>query len=251
VTQPRERYPRKDAGWRPAPARIQLPKGPGVLSASAWTNGKLLAISALEDGELPDGSGSGPQWHISISELGKRPTLKLARRALKVFGLEGAEEDNHEPGNAKHFWMPVDPEHRVDCECKVDEVTVVEPDGHRWSNAREPELCRGCEFQRLTGNPCSLHGATRATVSSRVLAEPVEDSRGPAPSGRDRRAAAPDTSQEAQVGNATTPHTDPGNVPASGTQAPDLSPRPARRLPLRAVLALVALTSLDHRSRSL
>lgn len=35
-------------------------------------------------------------------------------------GEEGSVKElrNHEPGNAKHFWCPVDPSRRVDCECK-------------------------------------------------------------------------------------------------------------------------------------
>jgi hypothetical protein len=107
--------------------------------ASAWEAAGLKAISAIEMAEAPDGSGETiPQWHLSVSVLSRtrRARGHEVRQALRDFGLEGAEEDNHEPGAARHFWMPVDPGRRVDCECKTTEEVVVEPDGHRWSRPR-------------------------------------------------------------------------------------------------------------------
>ncbi len=71
--------------------------------------------------------------------------------------MVGAEEDNHHPGNARHFWRPLDPSHRVDCECKEDEVLVTDADGYRWTNPQDGEPCRGCDFESLTGKPCPLH----------------------------------------------------------------------------------------------
>jgi hypothetical protein len=70
--------------------------------------------------------------------------------------MEGSEEDNHHPGIARHFWMVVDPARRVDCECKVGETVVKEPDGYKWSN--DPGACRGCDYARtFPGHPCPLH----------------------------------------------------------------------------------------------
>ena len=37
---------------------------------------------ALELAELPDRSGTGPQWHVSVSRLGKRPRPADVRAAL-------------------------------------------------------------------------------------------------------------------------------------------------------------------------
>lgn len=126
-----------------------------ALDVAAWQRGPISVISALEMAEYPDRDGTGPQWHISISRRGMRPTPLDVSRALRAFDLIGAEEDNHHPGNARHFWLPVDPAHRVDCECKETEVTVIEPDGYQWQNDREK--CRGCELQRLIGRLCPLH----------------------------------------------------------------------------------------------
>jgi hypothetical protein len=130
-----------------------------VLCSSIWRRGRTLVMSSLDLAELPDGSGDGLQWHVSISHSGKRPSAQETARALRAFGMEGAEEDNHHPGVARHFWKPVDPQHRVDCECKTTEDTIVDPDGYRWTNPKPDEgACRGCEFQSVTGTVCPIHG---------------------------------------------------------------------------------------------
>lgn len=146
----RERRP--DSGWQeiPCPWTIE------GLSRSAWESGPLRVLSALIEADLPDGAGVGLQWHVSISRKGRRPREKDLRRALRAFGMVEAEEDNHHPGVARHFFLPVDPMHRVDCECKRSDEQIVEPDGYRWSNSRQG-TCRGCEIAPLTGRPCSLH----------------------------------------------------------------------------------------------
>lgn len=184
----RERLPGRD--WQPFDVNW---RGTGMhpatlVSSSGWESGPIRVLSALELAELPDGSGEyGPQWHVSISARGKRPKDHHVRRALRAFAMVGAEEDNHHPGNARHFWLPVDPTRRVDCECKAEEATVVEPDGYTYTNPHDPERCRGCEFQRLMGKPCPLHSeggrrwltrsSTRATAPScsacRVAASPA------------------------------------------------------------------------------
>lgn len=134
---------------------------PAPLAQSWWLSGRVLAISTLVMADLPDGAGVGPQWQLSVSEGGGRPSRLALRQALRAFDLLGAEEDNHHPGIARHFWRPVDPRHRVDCECKTTDVVVVERDGYRWSNDRAPEACRGCEFARMSGQPCPMHGGAR------------------------------------------------------------------------------------------
>lgn len=152
-------------GWR----YVQRWRDPGIIiiEGAVYERGPLRVITTLEMAELPDGAGVGPQWHVSVSRAGKRPRPADVERVLRVFDLLGAEEDNHHPGIARHFWMPVDPAHRVDCECKVDEVMVVEPDGYRWSNARAESGCRGCEYERLIGQPCRLHGTEVTTDAAR------------------------------------------------------------------------------------
>lgn len=135
---------------------------PGCWAVSAWQNGSTCVVSALEIAEYPDGKGVGPQWHVSVSRAGPvkngRPHTHDMRRARRAFGMQRAEEDNHHPGIANHLWLPVDPAHRVDCQCKEDEAIVVEADGYTWTNPRDG-ACRGCEFAGLVGRPCQLHAA--------------------------------------------------------------------------------------------
>lgn len=128
--------------------------------ASSWWHLSpegLVVGSALVDAELPDGSGRrGLQWHVSVSQSGARPSPEGLALALRDFGMTGAEEDNHHPGVARHFWRPLDPKQRVACECKATETVVVEPDGYRWTNPSDAP-CRGCELAAMTGAPRTLH----------------------------------------------------------------------------------------------
>ncbi len=174
-----ELRPNKSSGWRPvknwSPPQ-SMTTDPNCKSASAWRRREVYAVSSLQvaespDGALnPDGSRLGiPQWQVSFSARGPggapcRPRDEECRQALACFFMSGAEEDNHEPGIARHFWMPVDPKRRVDCECKTTERVVVEPDGHRWSTPKdEAEGCNGCKNEAAvlaeTGLrvPCTLH----------------------------------------------------------------------------------------------
>lgn len=154
-----ERRPRGN-GWIRLYGSLAEQLGASEIARSAWTYGRISVISALCNAEMPDGNGVGLQWHISISRRGtRRPSSSDARKALRSFGIGGAEEDNHEPGNARHFWIPVDPARRVDCQCKVDEDVIVEPDGHRWTNPKPEtgEGCRGCSTAGITGRACPIH----------------------------------------------------------------------------------------------
>ena len=130
-----ERLPGKTSGWRRA-NRWAPPPDMKTQSVSAWMRRGVFMISALELAEAPDGTGDViPQWHVSMSKrndahdvASKRPTDEECNQALACLGMTGAEEDNHHPGVARHFWMPLDPKRRVDCECKADESGIVDPD---------------------------------------------------------------------------------------------------------------------------
>ena len=126
-----------------------------------WERRGVVVMSTLDQAKLPQRDEIGPQWHISISNGGRyRPTQAEVDRALRDFDMVGAEEDNHHPGIARHFWMPVDPAFRVPCECKEDEVEVVDADGYRWSN--DASECRGCEIARaIPWRTCPLHPEVR------------------------------------------------------------------------------------------
>ena len=137
----------------------------------------LFAMSTLDKAAAPDDTGDViPQWHVSVSRRwdqrsnlvitsehsrDHRPTNAEVVATALAFGMDQWEEDNHQPGMARHLWLPVDPARRVDCECKVDELTMVEPDGYTWTTPRgsdiDPSICRGCEFQRMLGLSCSIH----------------------------------------------------------------------------------------------
>ena len=142
--------------------------GPSAPNSSAWRAGPILVLSQLVDAEYPDGDGHGLQWIVSISASRKRPKPKQVRRALRAFKMVGSEEDQHHPGIARQYWRPLDPAHRVDCQCKIDELTVVDEDGYAWTTP-VGGACGGCELEGATGSPCPLHRpGSRGNQASRA-----------------------------------------------------------------------------------
>ncbi|MBX3203214.1 MAG: hypothetical protein KF894_34135 [Labilithrix sp.] len=144
----------------------------------AWIHETALAqvISSVQIADLPRSGTPGPQWHVSVTDRStphpRRASPKQIALACCAFDMLAAEEDNHHPGNARHFWLPVDPSERVDCECKTDETVVAEPDGYRWTNPADGP-CRGCELEktmRASGmeRPCPIHGAGADATSEGV-----------------------------------------------------------------------------------
>jgi hypothetical protein len=116
--------------WKPL-------KTPQVLEAKArsWKCGGLLVISAVDLMTSPiDKEATTPTWHVSASRLNAVVSDKDIAFVRKSFSMQDAEEDNHEPGRARHLFLQVELEHRADCECNDTEVTYVEPDGHRWKS---------------------------------------------------------------------------------------------------------------------
>jgi len=162
----RERRPDRDRrSWREFPVPFD-DRNPYRINHSAWTDGNLTVISSAAIMDMPDGSGVGPTWLLSVSVAGRRRAGdKEVRRTLRAFGMVGAEEDNHSPGVSRAFFLPVDPKARAMCECKANEEVIVEPDGYAWTNPKEardnPALCRGCEMERtagkVSGRTCSIH----------------------------------------------------------------------------------------------
>jgi hypothetical protein len=155
TTATRERWPKDPLQWQ----RFALVyRDPQWISSSAWRSRSVCVVSSLQEAEAPDGRGDVIlQWLVTISDSGKRPGPKHVRRALRAFGMLGADLDNHHPGNAQHFWMPVDPARRVACECKTDETLIRDPDGYAWTNPVDGP-CRGCEIAPIVGRPCPIHG---------------------------------------------------------------------------------------------
>lgn len=129
------------------------------ISGSTWrSHDGLFVMSACENSVLPGTHPEeyGPQWHISVSRAPARSTTDDVRRVVEGFAMPAFDEDNHHPGIARHLWCPVDERYRTACECKLTEQLIVEPDGYEWTNDTTAP-CRGCEFERLTGHPCTLH----------------------------------------------------------------------------------------------
>jgi len=116
--------------WKPI-------KSPGVLEekSAAWKCGGLLVISAVDLMTSPiDKEATTPTWHVSASRLNAVVSDKDIAFVRKSFSMQEAEEDNHEPGRARHLFLAVKQEHRADCECNDTEETFVEPSGHRWKS---------------------------------------------------------------------------------------------------------------------
>ena len=105
---------------------------------TAWQNGHISALSSvayISDEHLP------PHWEwlISFSNMGRqRLSNKDIAPALKAFGAEDFEEDNHEPGIARKYWLAVDEKYRKPCPCK-DETVITEGE-YKYSVATTPAI---------------------------------------------------------------------------------------------------------------
>lgn len=159
-----EKRPPKHSGWFESRNKaIAVAEFVKASSFSVWLRRGVTVISASIRAHAPDGSKEViPQWHLSFRADGRRCNDEEVRLGLASFGIAGAEEDNHHPGGgARHFFMPVDPKRRVDCECKTDERTIVESDGYRSTTSIDGP-CSGCELVAAKAeigvrSTCPLH----------------------------------------------------------------------------------------------
>lgn len=92
---------------------------------TAWQKGNVCALSSViqvEDEHLP----LHWEWLVSFSNMGKKVLSNdELKQPLKDFGAEEFEEDNHEKGIARKFFMAVEPRFRKPCPCK-DEILITE-----------------------------------------------------------------------------------------------------------------------------
>lgn len=135
----REKRP-SGTSWQEMEAPAQLRRD--SIAISAWSNGPFIVVSSLIT-TRHHGGNVGPEWLISISRRkrrSKRCKNREVRRLLRDFAMWPCEEDNHELGIARKFWLPVDPSERGVCECKTDEEQVVESDGYTWSRKRNQSV---------------------------------------------------------------------------------------------------------------
>ena len=92
----------------------------------------LLCISAVETPTPQAGQELlGPEYHLSVSAMGKRCTSADALWALAAFDLLDATEDNHVPfGVVRNFWRPVaDRLSGYECPCQDSEPVMRENKG--------------------------------------------------------------------------------------------------------------------------
>lgn len=88
-----------------------------------------VAITAVETPEDVGQPPLGPEYHVSISFRGGRVSADEVPALLKDWGMEGADEDNHVQGIARHFWKPVaEKYHGYVCVCKRAEHAITEGD---------------------------------------------------------------------------------------------------------------------------
>lgn len=141
-----EQFPKRPwrSGWQRLPSlrdRIELHR---------WWHARerLLVVSSAPVAEFR--GELRPQWQVSASKVfvgghERRPTDDEVAFVLREFRIVGAEEDNHMPGLARHFWMLCDlaPGDEMGCECKEGEETVVEPDGFKWQRTSRAEVTHG------------------------------------------------------------------------------------------------------------
>jgi hypothetical protein len=111
-----------------------------------WYN-RAHEVQVLSAVEVIGGEIAGirrPEYHVSVSRLrwqadhNQRASDSLARWALKQFGFDGAEEDNHVPhGIVRNYFRPVaEPLIGQECACKETEPAIKEDRGdYIWRDA--------------------------------------------------------------------------------------------------------------------
>jgi hypothetical protein len=87
-----------------------------------WQKGSWCALSSVallhDEHQLPHW-----EWIVSFSNMGRgRLSNAEIKQCLQDFGAEDFEEDNHESGIARKFWLAVDPQYRKPCPCKDEEI---------------------------------------------------------------------------------------------------------------------------------
>ncbi|HNP65945.1 MAG TPA: hypothetical protein PKH39_18600 [Woeseiaceae bacterium] len=89
-----------------------------------------VVITAVEVAEDDHRESVGPEFHISVTKFGERLPADEIPQILKLFDMEGADEDNHVPGGkARNFWKPVAEKFSgFVCPCKQNEPAVIESD---------------------------------------------------------------------------------------------------------------------------
>jgi hypothetical protein len=117
----------KHAAWWVKPKQLDLGY---PVKAFEHISG-LFCLSAVEVADEEGQPKLGPEYHLSISNMGNRCTSAEASFALNAFGLNDAKEDNHVPnGKVRNFWRPVaDHLSGYECPCVDHEPAIKEDKG--------------------------------------------------------------------------------------------------------------------------
>ena len=90
-----------------------------------WQSGQFRALSSLvniEDGHQPPHY----EWVVSFSQQSRQPlTNKQVAQCLRDFDALDFEEDNHDPGIARKFFLPVEHKYRKPCPCKDERMIAL------------------------------------------------------------------------------------------------------------------------------
>ena len=94
---------------------------PGFTHAEIWRH--PTGLNVLTNVETPD-QDIGPEYHVSVTMMGRRCTSNEAMVALKAFDMEYSDEDNH-TAIARNYWQPVaDSKAEYVCPCKETEPAI-------------------------------------------------------------------------------------------------------------------------------
>jgi hypothetical protein len=94
------------------------------VNASVFRHDKDGAIAISSLAYVQEKETDEPHWEWIVSFSGAEKTVlpdDKIKQYLKDFNFSDAEEDNHEPGFARKFFLAVEEKHRKKCECKDEE----------------------------------------------------------------------------------------------------------------------------------
>lgn len=134
----------RGAGWVQWPVLGEIAYR--AYAIERWYN-RGQEVQVLSSVEVVGGEGREPraEFHVSVSglafmaEKNYRCSNSRARWAVRQFGFEGYEEDNHVAGGlVRNFWRPIaDPLAGQECPCKESEPRIIEGKGdYEWRHVK-------------------------------------------------------------------------------------------------------------------
>lgn len=137
---PAPKHP-KGEGWRKVTTLFleQNSDEVGIAPMVCWSHPLSMTSVMSSTHWVTDDGDPHWEWHVSVSghrRTGYAPPSRMGlNKALVDFGMLGADEDNHLPGVARHFWLNVGQTTQAPCDCKATEKPHDEGDGFIWREA--------------------------------------------------------------------------------------------------------------------